>query len=351
MSYRLAVIPGDGIGPEVVEAGLALLDAIRERGGPAFHVERYPWGAGYYLQCGKVMDDDGLERLKAADAILLGAIGDPRVPDPVSVRGLLIRIRQAFDLYVNLRPVRLLPGVATPLRDVGPDQVDMVMVRENSEGEYAGIGGRIHQGTEDEAAVEAAYFSRRGIRRVAEFAFRLALRRRRKLTSITKSNALVHGMVFWDEVVAEVGRRFPEVELEPMLADAAALHLVRNPSRFDVVLASNLFGDILTDLGAAIAGGMGLAASANLDPERRFPSMFEPIHGSAPDIAGKGIANPLATFWSIALMLDHLGEGDWAARITRALERIFVETDVRTPDQGGRNTTAELTEAFLALLG
>jgi tartrate dehydrogenase/decarboxylase/D-malate dehydrogenase len=350
VTYRLAVIPGDGIGPEVVDAGLALLDAVAARGGPRFDVVRYPWGAGHYLATGRVMAEDGLERLREADAILLGAIGDPRVPDPISVRGLVIRIRQAFDLYVNLRPVRLLPGVATPLRDVSPSEIDMVMIRENSEGEYAGIGGRVHAGTEDEAAVEAAYFSRRGIRRVARFAFQQAMRRRRHLVSVTKSNALVHGMVFWDEVVQEVAGEFPEVRVEPMLADAAALHLVRNPARFDVVLASNLFGDILTDLGAAISGGMGLAASANLDPERRAPSMFEPIHGSAPDIAGKGVANPLATFWSCALLLDHLGEEAWARRIHAALERVFVETDVRTPDQGGRNTTAELTEAFVALL-
>lgn len=350
MSYRLAVIAGDGIGPEVVGEGLRLLRRIGELGGPSFAVTEYPWNTDYYLETGRVMDEDGLERLRQSNAILLGAIGDPRVPDHISVRGLLIRIRQAFDLYVNLRPVRLLHGAPTPLKEASPDNVDMLFVRENSQGEYAGIGGRVHQGSEDEAAIESSYFSRRGIRRVARFAFMEASRRRRRLTVITKSNALIHGMVLWDEVVREVAKEFPDVPVDFVLVDAAALHMVRDPGRFQVVLASNLFGDILTDLGAAIAGGMGLAAGANLDPERRYPSMFEPIHGSAPDIAGKGIANPMATFWSIALMLEHLGEANWADAVLRAIEGCLAETDVRTPDLGGKNHTAEVTDAVLRRL-
>lgn len=349
-TYRIAAIGGDGIGPEVLSAGLAVLGAVTAHGGPRFSVTEYPWGSSHYLRHGRMMEEDGMERLREADAILLGAVGDPRVPDRIAVRDLVIRIRQTFDLYVNLRPVRLLPGVQSDIRAGTPDRVNMVFLRENSEGEYVGAGGRMHAGTEAEAAMESSYFSRHGIERLARHGFSLARREGRHLTSITKSNALVHGMPLWDECVQRVSQEFPDVLWESMLVDAAAFHLIRSPERFGVVIASNLFGDILTDLGAGIAGGMGLAASANLDPERRFPSMFEPIHGSAPDIASKGIANPMATAWSVSLMLRHLGEERWAEAVLDALSRVLTETPVRTPDLGGQSTTQEVTAAMLEML-
>lgn len=347
---RLAVIAGDGIGPEVVGQGLRLLARVAEMGGPTFVLDEYPWGCGYYLEHGEMMPADGLERLRRADAILLGAVGDPRVPEPVSVRGLVIRIRQAFEQYVNLRPVRLLPGVDSPLKGKGPQHVRMVVVRENTEGEYAAMGGRIHRGTPHEAAVETAYFSRVGVERVARYAFDLARRMGVGVTSVSKANALPHAMAFWDEVVADVGREYPDVPLTTLLVDAAAMFFVRQPERFGVVLASNLFGDILTDLGAAIQGGMGLAAGANLDPTRRHPSMFEPIHGSAPDIAGRGVANPLATFWAISLLYDHLGEGAWGEAVLRAMGDALTEGRTRTPDLGGADGTAAMADAVLAHL-
>jgi tartrate dehydrogenase/decarboxylase/D-malate dehydrogenase len=297
-----------------------------------------------------MMPADGLERLAAADAILLGAIGDPRVPEPISVRGLVIRVRQAFEQYVNLRPVRLLPGVPSVLAGRRPEDVRFTVIRENTEGEYAAMGGRIHRGTPFEAATETSYFSRPGIERVARYAFDLARREGRGVTSVTKSNALPNSMAFWDEVVAEVHAEYPDVPLASILVDAAAMFMVRQPERFGVVVTTNLFGDILTDLGAAIQGGMGLAAGANLDPSRRHPSMFEPVHGSAPDIAGKGIANPMATFWAISLMYDHLGEPGWAKSVLDAVSACLGEDGARTPDLGGGDTTQAVGAAVVGRL-
>lgn len=346
-TYRVAVIPGDGIGQEVVPEGVRVLRAAGRQFGFGVDTVEFPWGCGYYLQHGVMMPSDGLEQLRAFDAILLGAVGDPRVPDHVSLWGLLLRIRKGFDLYVNLRPVRLLKGVPGPLAGRGPGDVDMVFVRENTEGEYAGVGGRVAEGTPDEVALQTAVYTRRGSERILRYAFQLAQRRRRRLASVTKSNALQYTAVLWDEVTELVARDYPEVEVWRLHVDAAAYHMVLNPQRFDVVVGSNLYADILTDLGAALQGSLGLAASANLDPTRRFPSLFEPVHGSAPDIAGRGVANPLATFWSVSLMLDHLGETEAAAAVFDAVCRAVREPDLRPPDLGGRATTPEVTEAVL----
>jgi tartrate dehydrogenase/decarboxylase / D-malate dehydrogenase len=349
-TFRLALIPGDGIGPEVVNEGVRLIERVTALGGPRFEMESYAWGSGHYLEHGEIMPPDGLDRLAAVDAILLGAIGDPRVPEPVSVRGLVIRVRQAFEQYVNLRPVRLLPGVRPVLAGKTPEDIRFTVIRENTEGEYAAMGGRIHRGTPYEAATETSYFSRRGIERVARYAFELAKRDGLGVTSVTKSNAMPNAMAFWDEVVAEVHEEFPGVPLASILVDAAAMFMVRQPERFGVVVTTNLFGDILTDLGAAIQGGMGLAAGANLDPTRRHPSMFEPIHGSAPDIAGKGIANPMATFWAISMMYDHLGAPEWGAAVLEALAACLREGRVRTPDLGGADGTAAVGQAVVEAL-
>ena len=348
--HRLAVIPGDGIGPEVTAAGLRLVERVSALGGPTFSVDSCPWGCGYYLERGEMMPEDGLETLSGADAILLGAIGDPRVPEPIAVRGLVIRVRQAFEQFVNLRPVRLLPGVPPVLAGKTPEQIRFTVIRENTEGEYAAMGGRIHRGTPYEAATETSYFSRRGIERVARYAFDLARAQKVGLTSVTKSNAMPNTMAFWDEVVGEVRADYPDVPFQSILVDAAAMFMVRQPERFGVVVTTNLFGDILTDLGAAIQGGMGLAAGANLDPTRRHPSMFEPIHGSAPDIAGRGIANPLATFWSLSLMYDHLGYAAWGAAVLDAVSAVVSGGAVRTPDMGGSDGTEAMTEAVLSQL-
>lgn len=349
-TYRIAVIPGDGIGREVIPEGVRVLRAAARRFRFSVDTVEVPWGCGYYLQHGVMMPSDGLEQLRAFDAILLGAVGDPRVPDHVSLWGLLLRIRKGFDLYVNLRPVRLLEGVPGPLAGRGPADVDMVFVRENTEGEYAGVGGRVAEGTPDEVALQTAVYTRRGTERVLRYAFELAQRRRRRLASVTKSNALRYTAVLWDEVTERVARDYPEVEVWRLHVDAAAYHMVLNPQRFDVVVGSNLYADILTDLGAALQGSLGLAASANLDPTRRFPSLFEPVHGSAPDIAGRGVANPLATFWSVSLMLDHLGEAEASAAVFDAVCRVVREPDVRTPDLGGRASTGQVTEAVLEVL-
>jgi tartrate dehydrogenase/decarboxylase/D-malate dehydrogenase len=349
--HRIASIPGDGIGQEVIPAGLLVLEAAARRSGFQLEVETFGWGCAQYVRTGRMMDADGLERLRAFDAIYLGAVGDPSVPDDVAVWELILPIRKQFDQYVNLRPMRLLPGVASPLAGRAPADLDMVCVRENSEGEYSGIGRRTGQGTADERAEETAVFTRRGIERIVRHAFALATRRpRRLLASATKSNALRYSMVLWDEVVAEVAREFPQVTVRKYHVDALAARMVTHPETLDVIVGSNLFGDILTDLGAALTGSLGLAPGANIDPERRHPSMFEPIHGSAPDIAFRGIANPIAAIWAGALMLDHLGETDAHDRILAAITRVLAQGHPRTPDLGGRATTSDVTRAILDAL-
>jgi tartrate dehydrogenase/decarboxylase/D-malate dehydrogenase len=349
--YRIAAIGGDGIGPEVIEAGLEVLDALAARSG-SFHleVERFDWGSARYRREGALMPEDGLERLKSFDAIYFGAVGAPDIPDHITLWGLRLPICQGLDQYANVRPARLLPGVKSPLAGVGPEDLDWVIVRENSEGEYAGQGGRTHRGYPEEVATEVAIFTRRGVERIMRFAFSLARSRPRKhLTVVTKSNAQRHGMVLWDEVAAEVARDFPDVSWDKELVDAMTARMVRRPASIDVVVATNLHADILSDLAAALAGSLGIAPTANLDPERRFPSMFEPIHGSAFDITGKGIANPVGSFWSAAMMLDHLGEKEAARRLMGAIESALA-AGVLTPDLGGKATTRDVTRAVIDAL-
>lgn len=350
-TYRLAVIPGDGVGKEVVPEGLKVLRRAGEVTG-AFGIETadYPWSCEWYLEHGEMMPPDGLDRLRDADAIYLGAVGFPGVPDHVSLWGLLLPIRQGFDQYVNLRPVQLFEGIEGPLRDRGPADVDILFVRENTEGEYVGLGGRFHIGQPEEVAVQTGLFTRRGVERVARYAFERARERRRKLASATKSNALNYSMVFWDEVVAEVGRDYPDVELTSYHVDALAARMVTAPETLDVVVASNLFGDILTDLGGALQGSLGLPAGANLDPERRYPSMFEPIHGSAPRRAGQGVANPMAAVWAGAMLLEHLGEAEAAGLVMAALRHV-AKHGPRTKDLGGTARTTEVGDAIAAAVG
>ena len=349
--FHIAVIAGDGIGPEVIAEGKKVFLGIARMDG-TFSVafEDFPWGCEYYLKSGEMMPENGLDLLRGYDAIYLGAVGYPGVPDHVSLGDLLLRIRRGFDEYINLRPVRLLHGAPCPLVNVSPRDIDMIVVRENSEGEYANVGARLYPGTPRETALQTGVFSRHGCERVIRYAYELARREKRTLTSISKGNALRYSMVFWDEIFAEVGKEYPDVETHSLLVDAASMFFVKDPKRFGVVVTSNLFGDILTDLGAAIAGGMGLAAGANLNPERHYPSMFEPIHGSAPDIAGQGIANPLASIWSVAQMLDFLGEEDWAERVLRAIETLLVEKKTLTPDLGGTARTSDIGNAVLDIL-
>jgi tartrate dehydrogenase/decarboxylase/D-malate dehydrogenase len=349
--YRLAVIPGDGIGREVIPEGLKVLRAAGRRFGFTIEGEEFPWGCEYYLRHGVMMPADGLARLRDHDAIYLGAIGDPRVPDHVSLWGLLLRIRKAFDQYANVRPIRLLEGIPSPLAGRGSADVDILFVRENTEGEYAGVGGRVHQGGPEEVALQTAVFTRRGTERILRYAFDLARTRRRKLAHVTKSNALQYSAVLWDEVAEAVARDYPDVQVWKLHVDAAAYQMVLHPDWFDVMVGSNLFADILTDLGAALQGSLGLAASANLDPTRRAPSMFEPVHGSAPDIAGQGVANPLAAIWTASLMLDHLGERDAAAAVFEALQAVVRAGEARPPDLGGRARTAEVGDAVAGALG
>jgi tartrate dehydrogenase/decarboxylase/D-malate dehydrogenase len=349
--HRIAVVPGDGIGQEVIPAGLSVLAAVADRCGFALETSEFPWGCAHYERTGRLMDADGLARLGDFDAIYFGAVGTPSVPDHVTIWELILPIRQHFDQYVNLRPMQLLPGVACPLAGRGPADVDWVCVRENSEGEYAGAGGRLHRGTPLEVAVENAVFTRVGIERIVRYAFTLAAGRpRRLLASATKSNALRYSMVLWDEVVADVARDFPTVTVQKYHVDALAARMVTHPRSVDVMVASNLFGDILTDLGAAISGSLGLAPGANINPERRHPSMFEPIHGTAPDIAGRGIANPIGAIWAGALLLDHLGEREAHDLILAALGRTLAAGVARTPDLGGRAGTAEVAAAVRSAL-
>ena len=341
--HRIAVIAGDGVGKEVVPEGIRVMSAAV----PGLAFEELPWGSDYHARTGRMMPEDALDVLQRFDAIYLGACGWPTVPDHVSLWGLLLPIRKAFEQYVNLRPVRCLPGIASPLAGRGPADVDMLFIRENTEGEYSGVGGRVHAGHPAEVAVESPVFTRMAIERCARFAFQRAMERKRRLVSVTKSNASRHAYVLWDEVVARLGREhFPEVEVERVHVDAMAARMVMRPDTIDVVVGSNLFADILTDLGAAIQGSLGLAASANLNPEREHPSLFEPVHGSAPDIAGRGLANPIGAIWSGALLLRHLGEEGAAVRIERAIEAVTAEGEFLTRELGGSASTAEVGEAI-----
>jgi len=350
-SYRIAVIPGDGIGTEVIPAGIAVLQHVIRSEGCSLEFTEFPWGCDYYRATGMMMSADALDRLQEFDAIYLGAVGAPGVPDHVSVWELILPIRQRFDQYVNLRPMRLLPGVRGPLAGREPHEVDMVCVRENSEGEYAGFGGRAFVGTPHEVAEQTGIFTRRGVDRVARYAFSLAEKRqRRQLASATKSNALQHSMVLWDDAVGAMAEEFPSVEYRKYHVDALAARMVTHPHTLDVIVASNLFGDILTDLGAAITGSLGIAPGANINPERVHPSMFEPIHGSAPDIAGRGIANPIGAIWAGAMMLDHLGLTACHDRIVAGIMRVMEDGAVRTPDLGGNADTQELTAAIIAAI-
>jgi len=350
-TYRIAVIAGDGIGKEVIPAGINVLRMAADQGGFGCEFADVPWGCDYYLQTGRMMDTDGIDQLMKFDAIYLGAIGDPRVSDATSARELILPLRQRLGQYVNLRPMRLMPGITSPLANRGAADIDMICVRENSEGEYCGIGGRLHGGTAQELAEQTGVFTRHGIERIARYAFRLAETRPRKmLASATKSNALQHAMVLWDEVVADVAREFPHVELKKYHVDALCARMVTHPHTLDVIVASNLFGDILTDIGSAISGSLGVGPGGNINPDRTTPSMFEPIHGSAPDIAGKGIANPIAAIWAGAMMLDHLGERAAYDRILKAIELVLAEGSVKTPDLGGRATTADMSRAITAAM-
>lgn len=346
--HAIAVIPGDGIGEEVVGAALHVLRAAGARHGFELETEIFPWGCDYYLQHGCMMPADGLEQLRRCEAIFLGAVGYPQlVPDHVSLHGLLLEIRRGFQQFVNMRPHRLLPGVESPLRKA---DFDILCIRENSEGEYVGAGGRTHVGTPDEVAVETAIFTRKGCERVMRFAFEQAGARRGRLAAATKSNAQRHSMVFWDEVFAQVAADYPEVHTSRYHIDALCARLITHPETLDVIVASNLFGDILTDIGAAIQGGLGFAASGNIDPTRTYPSMFEPVHGSAPDIAGRGIANPSAAIWAGSMMLDFLGETEAADAIMTALQAVTGPGSVRTPDMRGESSTTEMGAAVASAL-
>ncbi|QDG78508.1 tartrate dehydrogenase [Labrenzia sp. PHM005] len=347
-SYQIAAIPADGIGPEVIEAGSEVLAALGQRSGDvSFDLTFFDWGSDRYKKHGEMMPSDGLEQLKPFDAIYFGAVGAPDVPDHITLWGLRLPICQGFDQYANVRPTKIIPGVTSPLRNIGVGDLDWVIVRENSEGEYSGNGGRAHRGLPEEVGTEVAIFTRVGIARIMRYAFKLAQSRPRKLlTVVTKSNAQRHGMVLWDEIAAEVAQEFPDVTWDKMLVDAMTVRMVKNPQSLDTIVATNLHADILSDLAGALAGSLGVAPTANIDPERRFPSMFEPIHGSAFDITGKGIANPVATFWTASQMLDHLGEQESSRRLMTAVERVC-DAGILTPDVGGKATTREVTDAVI----
>ena len=350
-THKIAVIAGDGIGPEVISEGVKVLEEVSKLDGSfKFEFTYFPWGCDYYKENGKMMADDGIEQLKKFDAIFLGAVGAPGVPDHISLWDLLLVIRKSFDQYINLRPVKLLKGAPQTLKDVSPEEIDMIFVRENTEGEYAGSGSWLFKGKPNEVVIQDGVFSRKGCERVIRYAYELAKSQNKSLTSVSKANALNYSMVFWDQIFEEVGKDYPEVKTYSYLVDAASMFMVKDPKRFEIVVTSNLFGDILTDLGAAIAGGMGLAAGANLNPERTFPSMFEPIHGSAPDIAGKNISNPFATFWSVSQMLDFFGYTEWGKKVIECIEEMLCENETLTPDLGGNSTTTEVGKAFIQKL-
>ncbi len=346
--HTIAAIPADGIGPEVINAGIEVLSSLEKRMGDVhFHIETFDWGSDYYKKHGVMMPTDGLKTLAKFDAIFFGAVGAPDVPDHITLWGLRLPICQGFDQYANVRPTKILRGINSPLRDCAPGDLDWVIVRENSEGEYSGHGGRAHKGMPEEVGTEVAIFTRVGVTRIMRYAFKLAQSRPRKqLTVVTKSNAQRHGMVMWDEIAAEVAAEFPDVSWDKMLVDAMTVRMTLKPQSLDTIVATNLHADILSDLAGALAGSLGVAPTANIDPERRFPSMFEPIHGSAFDITGKGIANPVATFWTAAQMLDHLGEQEASSRLMRAVEKVTA-AGILTPDVGGKATTQEVTEAVI----
>jgi tartrate dehydrogenase/decarboxylase/D-malate dehydrogenase len=347
-TYKIAVIPGDGIGKEVVPEGLGVLEAVGRRFDIGFEWTEFDWGCERYAETGRMMPEDGLETLRAFDAIFFGAVGWPEVPDHVSLWGLLIPIRRRFRQYINLRPVRLFEGVPTPLAGRRPGDIDFLCVRENTEGEYSEIGGRLYRDSDEEMAVQQSVFTRKGVDRVLRYAFDLAQGRPKKhLTSATKSNGIIHTMPFWDERVVEVAKDYPDVRWDKYHIDILTAHFVAHPDWFDVVVGSNLFGDILSDLGPAVAGTIGIAPSANINPEGDYPSMFEPVHGSAPDIAGKGIANPIGQVWSAAMMLDHLGEGAAAAALEGAIEWVLADGGTRTRDMGGTANTREMGEVLV----
>ncbi len=347
-TYRIATIPGDGIGKEVVPAGQQVLQALAAASSTfRFEFESFGWGGDYYRAHGVMMPEDGLNALRNKDAILFGSAGDPHIADHITLWGLRLKICQGFDQYANVRPTRILPGIDGPLKRCGPDDLNWVIVRENSEGEYAGVGGRVHQGHPIEAATDVSLMTRAGVERIMRFAFRLAASRPRKLlTVITKSNAQRHAMVMWDEIAVQISKEFPDVKWDKELVDAATARMVNRPATLDTIVATNLHADILSDLAAALAGSLGIAPTANIDPERRYPSMFEPIHGSAFDIMGKGLANPVGTFWSCVMMLEHLGEMDAARVLMQAIETITANVSLHTGDLGGKATTAQVTAAI-----
>lgn len=351
ITHKIAVIAGDGIGPEVIAEGIKVLNKVSELSGEfKFEFTHFPWGCEYYKETGRMMAEDGIETLKKFDGIFLGAVGAPGVPDHISLWDLLLVIRKKFDQYINLRPVKLLKGAPCPLKDVTEKDVDMTFIRENSEGEYTGSGSWLYKDKPNEVVIQDGVFSRVGCERVIRYAFELARKEKKSLTSISKGNALNYSMVFWDKIFKEISAEYPDVKTYSYLVDAASMFMVKDPKRFEIVVTSNLFGDILTDLGAAIAGGMGLAAGANLNPERKFPSMFEPIHGSAPDIAGQGKANPLATVWSASQMLDFFDHEDWGKKLIDVIEEMLVEKKVLTPDLGGTATTKEVGDEVIRKL-
>jgi tartrate dehydrogenase/decarboxylase / D-malate dehydrogenase len=349
--FSIAVIPGDGVGQEVIPAALRVLEVIGRKFEAAFDFEEFAWGAAYYSENGRMMPANALDLLRPKDAILLGAVGDPKIPDHITLNGLLLPIRRGFDQFANVRPAILYKGVASPLAE--PGEIDMVVVRENAEGEYAQVGGFVYQEQPEEVAIQTGVFTRRGIERVVRFAFELARKRNRKkrVTSVTKSNAQGFGLVLWDRVFQAVASEYSDIETESLLVDAAAMNFIRRPHSFDVVVASNLFGDILSDISAMITGSIGLAPSANLDPTRRFPSMFEPVHGSAPDIAGRGLVNPLAAILSAGMMLEHLGLEQAGRVVERAVAKVLEEGKVRTADVGGKSRTRDVTDAVIEAIG
>lgn len=351
MTHRIAVIPGDGIGKEVVPEGIRVLEVAGRRFGFDFTWSSFDWSCETYAKTGRMMPEDGLDRLRGFEAIFLGAVGLPGVPDHISLWGLLIPIRRTFRQYINLRPVRLLKGVRSPLAGRAPEDIDLLIVRENNEGEYSEIGGRLYDGTADELVVQQSVFTRRGCDRVLQYAFDLAMTRpERHVTSATKSNGIIHSMPYWDERFAAMAKNYPKIRTDQYHIDILTAHFVQHPDWFDVVVASNLFGDILSDLGPAIAGSIGLAPGGDINPEKDYPSMFEPVHGSAPDIAGRAVANPIGQIWSGAMMLDHLGHPDAARAIVKAIETIVAEGKTLTPDLGGKSKTTEVANAIAGLI-